>query len=235
MMIEAKLEGTLAKTTAKGKSNTQHALAVLKNLILDNRLASGSNHLESELAEMLGMSRTPVREATLILEAQGLVEVKPRRGVRILPISPEDMTEIYDILTELESLSAQLAAQKKYEESAFEVAEEAIQNMDNALAREDREAWAMADEVFHKELIRLGGNRRIAKICQIYNDQVHRARNLTLNLRPKPTKSNDDHRKVLDAIRKGDAQKAWQIHRTHRLQAKNMLVSLLEKYGFHNV
>ncbi|MEM9280074.1 MAG: GntR family transcriptional regulator [Pseudomonadota bacterium] len=234
-MAQAKPEKIAAKATAKGKSNTQQALSVLKNLILENRLASGSNHLESELAEMLGMSRTPVREATLILEAQGLVEVKPRHGVRILSLSPEDMTEIYDILTELESLSAQLAAQKKYEEKAFEVAEEAIRSMDEALAREDREAWAIADEVFHLELVRLGGNRRIAKICQIYNDQVRRARNLTLNLRPKPTKSNDDHRRVLKAIRKGDAGTAWEIHRAHRVQAKKMLVGLLEQYGFHSV
>lgn len=220
---------------SKGKSNTQQALSVLKELIVDNRLASGSNHLESELAEMLGMSRTPVREATLILEAQGLIEVKPRHGVRILSLSPKDMSEIYDILTELESLSAELAANIQYSESDFLVAENAIEKMDEALEKDDLEAWAVADELFHSELVRLGNNGRIANIFTMYSDQVRRARKLTLNIRPKPTKSNDDHRNVLNAIRDGKAGEARILHRAHRIQAKKMLIELLEQYGFHNV
>ncbi len=220
---------------SKGKSNTQQALSVLKELIVDNRLASGSNHLESELAEMLGMSRTPVREATLILEAQGLIEVKPRHGIRILSLSPKDMSEIYDILTELESLSAELAANMKYSEADFLVAENAIEKMDKALAEDDLESWAVADELFHSELVRLGNNGRIANIFTMYSDQVRRARKLTLNLRPKPTKSNDDHRNVLKAIRDGKAGEARILHRAHRIQAKKVLIELLEQYGFHNV
>jgi DNA-binding GntR family transcriptional regulator len=220
---------------SKGKSNTQQALSVLKELIVDNRLASGSNHLESELAEMLGMSRTPVREATLILEAQGLIEVKPRHGIRILSLSPKDMSEIYDILTELESLSAELAANMEYSEADFLVAENAIEKMDKALAEDDLESWAVADELFHSELVRLGNNGRIANIFTMYSDQVRRARKLTLNLRPKPTKSNDDHRNVLKAIRDGKAGEARILHRAHRIQAKKVLIELLEQYGFHNV
>ena len=219
----------------RGKSSTLQAVEVLKNLILNNKLASGSSHLESELAALLGMSRTPVREATLILEAQGLLEVKPRHGVRIVSISPQDMSEIYDILTELESLSAELAANQNLADHEFEIAENAIVAMDEALKREDREAWAQADEAFHLELVRLGGNRRIANIVNMYNDQVRRARFLTLNFRPAPTKSNDDHRNVLDAIRKNDAARARELHKSHRVQAKDMLIALLEKYGFHNM
>ena len=223
------------KKKVRGKSSTLHAVEVLRNLIINNKLASGSSHLESELAELLGMSRTPVREATLILEAQGLLEVKPRHGVRIVSISPQDMSEIYDILTELESLSAELAANQNLPDHEFEIAENAIVAMDEALDREDREAWAQADEAFHLELVRLGGNRRIANIVNMYNDQVRRARFLTLNFRPAPTKSNDDHRNVLDAIRKNDAKRARELHKSHRVQAKDMLISLLEKYGFHNM
>ncbi|MEM9330345.1 MAG: GntR family transcriptional regulator [Pseudomonadota bacterium] len=234
-MVEVRSGEIGGKVSDKGMSNTQQAVSVLKDLILDNRLASGSNHLESELAKMLGMSRTPVREATLILEAQGLVEVKPRHGVRILSISPKDMTEIYDILTELESLSAELAAKQNHSDEDFAGAVDAIHRMDSTLKNEDREAWAMADETFHSELVRLGGNERIANIFRMYSDQVRRARKITLNLRPKPTKSNDDHRRVLKAIRLGNAEQARELHRLHRIQAKEMLIGLLEEYGFHNV
>jgi len=181
------------------------------------------------------MSRTPVREATLILQAQGLLEVKPRHGVRILSLSPGDMSEIYEILTELESLAAELAAGKNLPDSEFLVAEKAIIDMDEALKENDREAWAIADEAFHRELGRLGGNQRIVNILEMFNDQVRRARYLTLHLRPTPSKSNKAHRDVLGAIRRGDSDKARKLHKEHRMQSKLMLVELLDKYGLHHV
>ncbi|MBX2804866.1 MAG: GntR family transcriptional regulator [Hyphomicrobiales bacterium] len=219
----------------KAKSNTQQAVRTIKQMILENQLPAGSSHLESELAEKLRMSRTPVREATLILEAQGLLEVRPRHGVKIVPLSVDDMREIYQILTVLESLSARLAAKKRFPEEEFEAAEAAIRNMDIALETDNREAWAQADETFHRELLRLGGNKRIATICETYNDQARRARALTLYMRPSPTKSNDDHRRVLEAIRNGDFELAQEIHTLHRVQAMGLIIDLLEKYKLHAV
>ncbi len=219
----------------KKKPNTFHAVDTLKDMILSNKLQAGSNHLEAELASLLGMSRTPVREATLILEAQGLVSVVPRHGVKILAISPKDMTEIYQVLTELECLSAELAATKNHADEEFHDAEKAIQNMETALLDEDLEAWAIADDKFHSELVRLGENHRVINIFDMYTDQVKRARMLTLRLRPIPTKSNEDHRKVLDAIKSGQSDIAAKVHKEHRVQAGKMLVELLEKFGLNNL
>ena len=219
----------------KKKPNTFHAVDTLKDMILSNQLQAGSNHLEAELASLLGMSRTPVREATLILEAQGLVSVIPRHGVKILSISPKDMTEIYQVLTELECLSAELAATKNHPDEEFLVAETAIRDMENALENEDLEAWAVADDKFHSELVRLGENQRVINIFDMYTDQVKRARMLTLRLRPIPTKSNEDHRKVLEAIRSGQSDVAVKVHKEHRIQAGQMLVNLLEKFGLSNL
>lgn len=219
----------------KKKPNTFHAVDTLKEMILSNKLQAGSNHLEAELANMLGMSRTPVREATLILEAQGLVSVIPRHGVKILSISPKDMTEIYQVLTELECLSAELAAAKNHPDEEFTSAEKAIQDMETALLDEDLEAWAIADDKFHSELVRLGENQRVINIFDMYTDQVKRARMLTLRLRPIPTKSNEDHRKVLQAIKSGQSDIAVKVHKEHRVQAGQMLVELLEKFGLNNL
>lgn len=219
----------------KKKPNTFHAVDTLKDMILSNQLQAGSNHLEAELASLLGMSRTPVREATLILEAQGLVSVIPRHGVKILSISPKDMTEIYQVLTELECLSAELAATKNHPDEEFIVAETAIRDMEKALENEDLEAWAVADDKFHSELVRLGENQRVINIFDMYTDQVKRARMLTLRLRPIPTKSNEDHRKVLEAIRSGQSEVAVKVHKEHRIQAGQMLVNLLEKFGLSNL
>ena len=188
--------------TPKPKTITTQAMEKIRQLIFDGELAAGSDHLESELAERLGMSRTPVREATLMLAQQGLLEVRPRKGVRIVTLSLRDMVEIYSVLTELESLAAEEAAGRGYGDEELVQLEEAIDAMEQALANEDREAWALADEAFHTELVRLGGNSRIQSIVSMMANQVRRARAMTLYIRPLPLKSNEDHRAVFDAIRK---------------------------------
>ncbi len=217
------------------KSNTQVALETLTNLILSNELPAGSNHLEGELADRLSMSRTPVREATLILQTQGLLEVVPRRGVKILPVSAGDMREIYQILTVLEGLAVEMAARRNLDSEEFEPAEHAIADMNAALQKDDREAWAAADDEFHNELVRLSGSGRIRTMTAMFNNQVRRARAVTLYLRPNPKQSNDDHLNVLEAIKQGDAETARKLHKTHRIQAGEMLSALLTQFGLHQV
>ena len=125
-------------------SNADRALSALRQMIFSGALMPGSDHLETELAERLGMSRTPVREAALMLQAQGLVEVRPRRGIRVLPVSAQDMADIYDILTELESLAAARAAEAAYSKPDLATLAETIRDMDSALAADDLRAWAEA-------------------------------------------------------------------------------------------
>ncbi len=216
-------------------SSTQRAVQELRELIFRGELPAGSDHLEAELAERFGMSRTPVREAALILESQGLVELRPRKGVRILPVSAEDLREIYDVLTELESLAADQAARQGYQPADLAPLAAATDDMDRALAAGDLQAWAEADDRFHAELVRLGRNRRIEAIVAMMSDQVRRVRALTLFLRPVPTASNTDHRMVLDAIRQGDAEAAHRIHKAHRQRAKAMLIGLLETHRLARV
>ena len=176
------------------------------------------------------MSRTPIREAALILQAQGLVELRPRKGIRVLPVSLQDMQDIYDILTELESFAAECAAERGLSACDLSELERAIDDMDKSVANGDLETWAEADDRFHSELARLSGNARISAIVGMMNDQVRRARALTLFLRPVPEKSNADHRKVFAAILAGDATKARDTHKAHRKEAKDVIISLLSKH-----
>ncbi|SEN95370.1 transcriptional regulator, GntR family [Pseudorhodobacter antarcticus] len=219
----------------KPLSNAASAVDSLRALIFDGSLAAGSDHLESELALRLGMSRTPVREAVLTLAAQGLLDVRPRKGVRILPVSPADMREIYDVLTELESLAAADAARRNHSPAALQPLAQTILDMDTALTAKNREAWADADDRFHTELVRLGGNSRIIMIVGMMADQVRRARAVTLYMRPVPSQSNADHRGVLEAIRNRDPKAAERIHRAHRIGAKEMLTELLDRYRLQNL
>jgi DNA-binding GntR family transcriptional regulator len=203
----------------------------LRARILDNSMPSGEQYTEEELAALLQMSRTPTREAMLRLASEGLVEVRPRHGMRIKPVSPVDMREIYEVLTALESTAAALAAARTDQGDSVKRLRAAIRDMDAALERDDRAAWAAADERFHTLLVEAAGNSRLTDLVQTYVGQSHRVRMLTLRLRPKPSTSNRDHEEVVDAVEAHDAKRAREIHFTHRERSGRMLVELLASHG----
>ncbi len=203
----------------------------IKRRILDNEYPAGYQSLEQEVAEQLGFSRTPVREALIRLKNEGLVELIPRRGMRVVPLSPDDMREIYELLTALESTAAESLARRKPDEAELAPLAEAISGMDDALESDDLEAWAAWDEQYHNALLQLCGNSRLAGMASTVRDQGRRARMVTLRLRPKPWQSNVEHRAVLDAIRRGDAEEAREKHYLHRRNASRTLMELLQKYG----
>jgi DNA-binding GntR family transcriptional regulator len=130
-------------------SATQRAYLELRRRILDNRLPAGSQHLEQELAQTLGMSRTPVREALIRLAEERLVEVRPRHGARVLPVSAGDMREIYELLCELEALAARRVAERGLGPAETAMLEKTVTDMLEALKRDDLDAWAEADRRFH--------------------------------------------------------------------------------------
>jgi DNA-binding GntR family transcriptional regulator len=200
-------------------------------LILDNHLPPGAQRLEAELALELGMSRTPVREAMLRLQQDGLVSVTPRHGMRVAAISPSDMRDIYDVLESLEPKAAELLARRGLPEAELAPLLRACDMMEAAIAGEDRASWAVADEAFHRGLAELCGNRRLATMAMQLWDQSHRARMFTLNMRPLPARSTAEHRATLVAIRAGDAEEARESYRRHRRRGGEELIALIERSG----
>jgi DNA-binding GntR family transcriptional regulator len=222
-------------TEAPRLSQTQRAYHELRRRILDNELVPDRQYLEQELADVLRMSRTPVREALIRLSEERLVEVRPRHGARVIPVSAEDMREIYELLTELESLAARKLGERGLRPAQLARFQAAVDDMDQALQRNDLIGWARADETFHSLLVDLCGNSRLKQIVATVRDQAHRARMQTLKLRPKPVDSNRDHAAVVEAIRKRDGERAAAIHRRHRQQAGAMLLRLLAKRGIEGL
>jgi DNA-binding GntR family transcriptional regulator len=215
---------------ATATSLVDAAYRTMRARILDNEWAPGHRALEQELALELGMSRTPVREALIRLAKEGLVEVVPRHGMRVLPVSAADMNEIYEVLGSLEATAAERVAQRRPTARDIAPLEAASRAMDAALKADDLNAWARADETFHRHLVELCGNRLLA--ATVYNvwDRAHRARMFTLRLRPKPVHSTREHKELVRAIRKGDADAAREIHRAHRERGRRELTSILERY-----
>lgn len=210
---------------------SERAYRRLKQLILDNEIPAGSQMLELEAAARLGMSRTPVREAMVRLEQEGMVELRSRHGMRVLPISADALAEIYEILTALEGIAAEAAARKGASSIQLAGLQLAVDEMEDALSADDLVRWSQADARFHRQLVELAGNRRLAAIVEQVSDQVHRARLTTLRLRPKPVSSNRDHAALVKAIRDRDPRQAREIHEQHRRRAADMLVALVRDLG----
>jgi DNA-binding GntR family transcriptional regulator len=103
--------------------------------------------------------------------------------------------------------------------------------MKSALQQNDLVAWAGADDRFHRSLIDQCGNRRVARLANTIMDQSHRARMMTLRLRPKPTRSMKEHQAITAAIRKGDPSEAASQARKHRQRARDELLPLLDRLG----
>ena len=187
------------------------AYARLKAEILSNTMPPGYQAPEPEIAARLGMSRTPVREALIRLQADGLVELVPRRGARVLPVRASDMAEIYEVLTVLEPHAAAELARRAPNEAELDPLERATSDMEAALARDDLDDWAASDDRFHRVLLELHGNRRLSAIAAALCDQAHRARMITLRMRDKPIRSTAEHREILDCLRQGDAERVHRV------------------------
>ena len=207
----------------------EQAYSELKRQILTNELPHGSQFLEQEIAEQLSMSRTPTREAMVRLANEGLVEVRPRHGMRVLPISPKDMAEVYGIITALESSAAGILAGMDLSEDGLQSLMKAVDDMDTALEHDDLNSWVIADYEFHRQMVVLTGSVRMLQLVDTFRDQIHRVRMTTLHMRPKPYKSNEDHRAVVAAILARDVKKARDIQRNHQEMAAKMLIKLLNE------
>lgn len=226
----------MAETSARPLSQVDRAYEALKHRICEGVWAGGDCRLEREAADEIGVSRTPIREALIRLEEERLVEVRPRRGFVVLPISISDMAEIYEILTALEPVAAaRLAEMSPAPSASLERLEAAVDVMDAALDNNDLDAWASADLEFHRALVEEAGNSRLAGFVSTVGDQAHRVRMATLSIRPRPTRSNQDHRAVLKAIRAGDAETAYSRHKTHRQKARELMISLLVENGYSEI
>jgi DNA-binding GntR family transcriptional regulator len=213
----------------KKESLVEDAYRALKASILDGTLPAGYQAVEHRIADQLDMSRTPVHEAVIRLQHEGLVRVLPRRGVQVLPISTADMIEVYQLLVAMEGMAAMLLAQNAGDaETSVRSMEDATNQMEHALKSQDLRDWARADDKFHRLLVTECGNHRLAKTAATMADQAQRARVVTLLFRPPPHASVQEHRTIISAIRGGDSAAARAAAEGHRTRASSEIIKAIE-------
>ena len=207
------------------------AYDVIKQRILGNEYPGGFHLLEQQLALDFDMSRTPLKEALVRLESDGLIQIVPRRGIRVIPLTANDIHEIYTVLSPLETLAAELIAirtDNKHEVAALEAQVEAMRR---ALNKSNLGAWAEADEKFHRCLVDMSGNSRLSIAARTLLDQSQRFRMFTLRLREKPVRSTDNHASLVQAIKEHDPKRARLVHMDHKADWKKNMEALLERFS----
>lgn len=210
-----------------------HAYARLKQLILSGELEANANIDEAIEAKAAGISRTPVREALLRLQAEGLVEIARGRGIRVKPISAEEMRQLYQAITPIETMAVLTLARRRPHEGVLEPLKEALRGLEAAAAAGDDEAWCHADERFHRALLEQSGNPFLAQVGLQLRDRAQRAHLVAARMQSSEYKgrSTGNHRALLEMIRSGTPLSAARSHLRQRLRGEDALTSIFDKFG----
>lgn len=206
------------------------AYSVIKEQIIRGQLTPNASVDEAEVANQLGMSRTPVREALLRLQAESLVEIARGRGIRVLPISVDDMREAYQVISGLEMVAVQLIAEMKPDSTYLAPLRETVERLYKALEAGDVMGWCDADEDFHRELMRLSGNRRLAMVGHQLRDFARRAHVIAVRLQSKTytRTSTENHAAMVAALQSGSFELAVEKHLLQRRRGEGLLVGAVE-------
>ena len=205
------------------KSLGEHVFESLKHSIVRGKISSGEWLVESHIAETLGISRTPVREAIHKLEREGLIERQPRGGFTVLGLEREDIEETFGIRSVLEGYAARLAAVKHVAQE-LEDLENKIDEFQTALDHKKMNLLPAINTEFHDLLYSLSKSTKLIKIINGLRDQIYRYRQMILKERKFASTSNLDHKKMLQYIRKRDAEGAERLVRDHILRGQEMVL-----------
>jgi DNA-binding GntR family transcriptional regulator len=201
----------------------------IKQAIVSGEYKSGERIIERELADQLNVSRTPIREALFRLESQGFVKTLPRKGVIVSKLSPEEIIEIFTILSALESLAMKLAAQKARQEDK-EKLDKICKQIDLAL---DHPNYAKEDgSKFHFQIndiiCRAADSPRLTQMLDSLSDYIRAFVHVGYELPGRMKKAMEEHRDLARAVLNGEADLAENLTKIHLENSKRAYMEALE-------
>lgn len=196
----------------------------LKMKIMMGVISPGTRMMEVELAEEMGVSRTPVREAIRKLEKEGMISIEPRRGAYASSLSTQDMVDILEVRQTMEGLAADLATTRFTEDQKRELLE-VSEAFNLAVETGDMEQMIILDTNFHHLIVEGTGNKLLAVMVGQLQDMVLRFRYLYYDDFRRAEKMPEEHKEILDAIFNGDPIKAKNAADNHINGLKQMVLS----------
>ena len=186
----------------------------LRKAILKGELKPGERLMEIALAERLGVSRTPVREAMRKLELEGLVVMIPRRGAQVANITEKDLNDVLEVRIALENLSIENACARMTEEQLAEL-KRAGRNFEETIKEGNLVKLAEADVAFHEVIYKASDNRRLNQVLNNLREQIYRYRVEYLKEEETRNVLVKEHEEIYGAIKNRDVKKAQEISFRH--------------------
>lgn len=197
---------------------TRSVYKQIKKMILNKELKPGEKILQEKIAEQLGISRTPLARALMLLENDFLVTSIPRRGVYVREFDLKEMIDIFDCREAIEGMAARTLANERSVEAVTQLRNCFIKYKN---AKEiDEIAYAKSDDEFHKNLVRLTNNQPLDRIY-VFGSIHEKVKDVGLVRSPSETLS--EHFRIIDAIEEGDADKAELLTREHIHKSRKLL------------
>ena len=194
----------------------------LRNAILKGELQPGERLMEIQLAQRLGVSRTPVREAIRKLELEGLAIMIPRRGAIVADITVKDLEDVLEVRASLEELAARKACDYITEDQLRGL-KKAAADFKKSVESERLLDCVEADMAFHEIIYAATGNKRLQQMLTNLREQMYRFRIEHLKEKNKRGQLVESHREILESLRRRDADAATRAIRSH-IKAQEVIV-----------
>jgi DNA-binding GntR family transcriptional regulator len=219
---------SLAMEFPERKSLGEHVFERLKKAIIDGEMEAGSRIIENRIANALGISRTPVREAIHKLDRAGYLERIPSGGFAVASLTREGIEEVFGIRSVLESYAARLAA-IKHEDEELKPLEDKLVEYRSCLEKGQLDALNKINKEFHDTLYALSRSPKLINMVDDLKDQISRFRKILLNDESLARISDHDHKKMLEAMKNRDPDKVEMLVKEHIIRGQEMV---LKKYKF---
>lgn len=193
----------------------------LREAILNGNLTPGQRLMEVQLAETLGVSRTPVREAIRKLELEGLVVMIPRKGAYVADMSIKDIVEVLEIRANLEGLAAYLATERMTNDDIKNL--EKISNQINR--NSSLEEFLKKDVEFHEYIFKATNNKRLHQLINSLWEQVYRFRVSYISDEESIDNIINEHKSILKAIKNRDSELAEKYAKEHIEKAEQFMIN----------
>lgn len=186
----------------------------LRQAILTGELKPGERLMEIHLANKLGVSRTPIREAIRKLELEGLVTMIPRRGAEVAQITEKSMNDVLEVRRAMDALCVELACDRITPEE-LEQLKEACDAFEAAVKTSDVKKIAQADVALHDIIVRATGNQRLIQLVNNLSEQMYRYRFEYIKDSSQHERLVEEHRIIYQSIVQKDKETASQAAKTH--------------------
>ena len=203
------------------------AYEVLKHAIVTGEIPAGERIVETDYAERLHISRTPLREALRKLERDGLVEYVLRRGVVVRAFTIEDVDEIYTIRNALEMLTLPAIIERATQEDIASLRAK-LHEMDKVMAMDDIEKLSPMARAFHSAITHISGKNRILRVIESQDEFINRFSAMAIRQEDRRVQAHEEHHKLVDYIEQRDLEHLEKLTRKHIERSKEKCLAALE-------